>query len=114
MFRLLRQRSHLFSFLGSEREDEGNGGKYERDGGSHDHDFALAPAAFFKMMVDGRHFEDAFVKNFIAANLQNNGSGFDFVGCYWYYSYVLWKLPSWTWFYSCRSRIAQGFRRKTE
>ena len=47
------------------------------DGGSNDHDLAFVPAAFFKMMMDGCHFEDAFFEKLIRADLQNNGNGFD-------------------------------------
>ena len=38
----------------------GQQAQHNRDAGEYQHDFLLAPAAHFKVVVDRRHFENAF------------------------------------------------------
>ena len=49
--------------------------EHHRDEDGDEDDLDLAPAAFFKVMMNGRHFEDAFFGELIARYLQDDGHG---------------------------------------
>ena len=56
----------------------GQQAQHNRDAGEYQHDFLLAPAAHFKVVVDRRHLEQALaVGRLEVGDLQDNGQRFD-------------------------------------
>ena len=55
----------------------GQQAQHNRDAGEYQHDFLLAPAAHFKVVVDRRHLEQALaVGRLEVGDLQDNGQRF--------------------------------------
>ena len=56
----------------------GQQAQHNRDAGEYQHDFLLAPAAHFKVVVYGRHFENSFaVRRLEVAYLKHIREHFD-------------------------------------
>src|SRR5581483_419658 len=61
-------------FQGSERKQ----GENERGNPEANYDLRLGPAEQFKMMMQGRHFENALLAQFVGADLKNHRERFEY------------------------------------